>query len=542
LKPSAPTTSSPTVDSLCAPPAAQSFWRAWRWWLAPATLALILALLFIDPFIGDWDGLDYTVLALRGQPSSMGLGRSLFIYWNHALYTLFHTLFGLKAENAYLLFKYAVVASGPLAIIACWTLARDLTHRVETATIAALLVAVSPAFIVYSGQVMTDVPSLLLLAVALIIHLRGLRGGPGGVWMVLAGAALLGVGANVRESVLFYAPWLVIAPFVCGWRLGRREIITIALSVLVFLIFASGIFAYLFIADVSQFRASWHGWRESMRAESARHPVTIRNALPFMVYFFAVAPLVLVALPVAAFREWRARGFSPRLALAGVGLWANLLLVFNYSTTVNWRYFLTGLPALTPLVASYFIEEQTAMWGDVRRAFMSVVLGIAFIAIIFSIYMKPTSREHIMKRALTKDYGARLAHVPRDAVVIAGGQTVAVTYWRGIGTGEWEAIGTGGGWPGAELVPVIETYLQNGRRVFLDADPRWWSPCGWQREETRQLVQLESRFRFRRVSDTIYEIRPSTDETANDAPNLKSLLPENRPAEVEKCARFEKLK
>jgi Dolichyl-phosphate-mannose-protein mannosyltransferase len=537
LKPSVPTTSSPTIDE--RPSAAQSFWPAWRWWLAPALVALALALLFLDPFIGDWDGLDYTVLALRGQPSSMALGRALFIYWNHALYTLSHTLFGLRAEDAYLLFKYAVVATSPLAIIACWTLARDLTGRIEVATISALLVAVSPVFIIYSGQVMTDVPSVLLLAVALIIHLRGLRARR--LWMMLMGAAIFGASVNVRESVAFYAPWLVIAPFVCGWRLGRREMAMIALSILTFAVFAFGVFAYLFLMDVGGFQASWHGWRESMRAESARHPVTIRNARPFMIYFFAVAPMVVVALPVAAFKEWRARGFSLLLALAGVGLWANLLLFFNYSTAVNWRYFLTGLPALTPLAASYFIDEQTARWRNERRAFISVVLGIAFISILFSIYMKPTSREHIMKRALTKDYGARLAHVPRDAVVMAGGQTVAVTYWRGVGLGEWDAIGTGGGWPGDRLATVIETYLRDGRRVFLDADPRWWSPCGWQLEETREIVQLESRFRFRHVSDTIYEIRPLVDDTARDAPNLKALLPENRPAEVKKCAALDKL-
>src|SRR5918997_1335829 len=86
----------------------------------------------------------------------------------------------------------------PLSIIACWTLARDLTHRVETATIAARLVAISPVFVVYSGQVMTDVPSVLLLTIALIIHLRGLKARR--LWMVLAGAALFGAGVNVREN------------------------------------------------------------------------------------------------------------------------------------------------------------------------------------------------------------------------------------------------------------------------------------------------------------------------------------------------------
>ena len=469
----------------------------------------------------------------------MALGRALFIFANRALYSAAHAVFGLRPENAYLLFKYAVVAESPLAIIACWTLARDVAGRVETATIAALLVAVSPAFIIYSGQVMTDVPSVLLLAVALAIHLRGLRSRRW--WMVLLGAGLLGASANVRETAVFYAPWLILAPFACGWKLRRREVIMIALSVAIFLICAFGIFAYLFLADVGGFRVSWQGWRESMRAESARHPITIRNALPFMIYFFAVAPMVVVALLVAAFKEWRARGFSILLTLAATGLWANLLLFFNYSTTVNWRYFLTGLPALTPLVADYLLREQTARWGNLRRAFVSVVLGIAFITIVFSIYMKPTSREHILKRALTKDYITRLSLLPHDAVVMAGGQTVAVTYWRGIGLGDWEAIGTGGGWPGAQLAQVIETYLASGRRVFLDADPRWWSPCGWQREETREIAHLESLFRFKRVSETIYEMRPLTDAAARDTPNLKELLPENRPAEVKKCAALDKL-
>jgi hypothetical protein len=515
-------------------------WRsAWRWWLAPALVSLTLALLFADPFIGDWDGLDYTVLALRGQPSSMALGRTLFIFENHALYRLAHSIFGLQPENAYLLFKYLVVVESPLAVIACWTLARDLTRSPQAATIAALLIGVSPAFVIYSGQVMTDVPSVLLLSLALVIHLRGLTGRRS--WMVLMGAALLGAGANMRETILFYAPWLVIAPFVCGWKPRRREGFMIALSIALFLVCAFGIFAYLYFADVGGFRASWYGWRESMRMESARHPVTIRNLIPFVAYFFVIAPIVVIALPWAAFKEWRTRGFSPPLALAATGLWANLLLFFNYSTTINWRYFLTGLPALVPLVADYLLRAQTSWLGDVRRAFKSLLLLIALITLVLSLVMRPTNREYIAKRALTKDYGARLGLVPRDAVVMAGAQTVAVTYWRAIGMGEWDVIGTGGGWPGAQLASVIETYLRGGRRVFLDADPRWWSPCGWQREETRQLVQLESRFRFRRISETIYEIRPMTDETANDAPHLQTLLPENRPAEVRKCPVLDKL-
>src|SRR5712692_7333868 len=145
--------------------AASSFWRAWMWWLPPAFMALALVLYFIDPFIGDWDGLDYTMLSLTGYPSSMALGRNLFIFGNHALYELAHALFKVQPENAYLIFKYAVVAQAPLAVIVFWVLARDVTASVYSATIAALSIALSPIFVLYGGQVMTDIPSVLLLVV-----------------------------------------------------------------------------------------------------------------------------------------------------------------------------------------------------------------------------------------------------------------------------------------------------------------------------------------------------------------------------------------
>jgi hypothetical protein len=355
------------------------------------------------------------------------------------------------------------------------------------------------------------------------VYLRGVSHDR--LWLMLAGAAILGAGVNVRETIGFYAPWLIAAPLACGCLWGRREVTRVALSIIVFLFVALVPFSLWFWSDFEGYRAAWYGWREAMRAESARHPVTIRNLLPFVAYFFVVSPITVVALPFAAFKEWRSRGFSPLLALAATGLWANLLLFFNYSTTVNWRYFLTGLPALAPLVAAYLMRVQTARAGDARRAFTSVVLFIAFVTVVLSLVMKPTNREYIERRALTKDYGARLALLPRDAVVMAGGQTVAVNYWRGLGAGEWESIGTGSGWPGAQLRAVIETYLKSGRRVFLDADPRWWSDTGWQLSETRTLVNIEPRFRFRRISNTIYEIRPTNDQTANDRPDLQRLLP-----------------
>jgi len=515
-----------------------SFWRAWRWWVPPTVLGTILVVYFIDPFIGDWDGLDYTMLSVAGYPSSMALGRNLFIFGNHLIYQLAHRLFQVPLEDAYLVFKYAVVVQAPLALAACWVLARDVSRSVHTATLATLLLAFSPVFVLYSGQVMTDVPSVLLLAIALIIHLRGLQRDR--LIMTLVGAGLLGFGMNLRETLGFYAPWLILAPFIFGRGHSFRHTASrVFLSLVVFAVGAFGWFAYWFISD-PHYRWIWFGWRESMAQESARHPITVRNLWPYVMYFFISAPVAFVAMPFAIISEKRAtrwRSVSPLLLLGLVGLFANLLLFLNYSTAVNWRYFLTGLPAIAPLSAHFLLRKLAPKVNGLNNALLVCALAVVTFAVVFGIYIRPVSREYIIRRAMSKEYRQQLTNVPRDAVMISGSQTIAVTYWKAMGLGDWKTIGTGGGWPGDQLIPEIRSYLNSGKRVFLDADPQWWLPCGWQRDEIPAIVDLQNHFAFRRVTETIYELRPLNEPDARDLPNLKSLLPENRPEDMKKCKR-----
>jgi len=489
-------------------------------------------LYFVDPFIGDWDGMDYTILSIAGYPSSMALGRNLFIFTNHTLFVIGQKIFGVQPEQAYLIFKYAVVAQVPLAVIACWILAKSVSKSVYTATTAALLVVFSPVFVLYGGQVMTDVPSVLLLTLAIIIHLKGVT--EHRIWLVLAGAAVLGLGVNLRETIGFYLPWLLLSPFALGWKLKRREILFVGLSCLVFFILAFGWFGYWMLSD-PHYRWSWDGWRESMREESARHPVSISNIIPFAIYLFITAPLVCLTLFFSPWLEWRSRKLSPMLVLWLVSFVADLLLFFNYSTTVNWRYFLTGLPGLAPLGAHWLLRLLAVPLRTLRLAFAACIVLIVILAGTFGLWIRPVSYEFIERRAMSREYKHLLAQVPPDAVMISGAQTIAVTYWASIGAGHWETIGTGGGWPGDKLFSVIEDYLSQGRRVFLDADQRWWLVCSWQRGEIPAVVSLEHHFRFRRVSETIFELRPLSDTEANDKPELKRLLPENRPEDAKKC-------
>jgi hypothetical protein len=502
------------------------------YWLLPALAGFALTLVYLSPFIGDWDGLDYTVASIRGEPSSMALGRALFTLTNHGLYAIAHKLFGVPPEHAYLIFKFAVVAQMPLAIIACWALARDLTGSRESATVASLLVALSPMMVIYGGQVMTDVPSVFLSATALAIHLRGLQTKKPA--LVFAGAIVLGLAVNMRETAGLYFSWLVFAPFVLGWKFNRQTLTTVLASLLLFGFFAVGIFV-LWYATHAGYRATWHVWAESSQNEAARHPLQLANLKPFFVYLFLASPLVLIALPFAIWREFRAHRWSLMLLAAFCGLFADAMLFFNYSTIINWRYFLTGLPAMAPLAGDYFFRSQTEKLKSPRRGFVTAIAGVLVIAVAMGFLFRPRSSEYLNRLALAKDYKATLDLLPRDAVVMAGAQTVAVTYWRGIGLGQWEHIGTGAGFPAGNLQGKIEEHLRAGRRVFLDIDPRWWQPCSWQAAEIRELVSIESHFHFKKVAPTVFEVRPITDASAQNQPNLPGLLPENRSEEVKKC-------
>jgi hypothetical protein len=338
----------------------------------------------------------------------------------------------------------------------------------------------------------------------------------------------------MRETAGLYVVWLVFAPFIAGWKSNRRTAATVIVSLVLFALFALGIFTLWYLTHVD-YRTTWHVWAESSQNEAARHPLQLANLKPFFVYLFLASPLVFVALPWAMWREFRAHRSSLLLLAALSGLFADAMLFFNYSTIINWRYFLTGLPVMAPIAGDFFFRSQTEKLKTTRRGFITAIAGVVVIAIAMGFLFRPRSNEYLNRLALAKDYKATLELLPRDAVVIAGAQTVAVTYWRGIGVGQWEHIGTGAGFPAGKLRAKIEEALGAGRRVFLDIDPRWWQPCSWQAAEIREMISIEPYFHFKKVAATIYEIRPVEDASANDQPQLEKLSPRNRPEDLKKC-------
>ncbi|HYP00521.1 MAG TPA: hypothetical protein VER76_10065, partial [Pyrinomonadaceae bacterium] len=143
------------------------------------------------------------------------------------------------------------------------------------------------------------------------------------------------------------------------------------------------------------------------------------------------------------------------------------MLLANYSVVINGRFQLSGLPALAPISAAYLLRRTSQRTQSARRGFVYACALVGVVALLTGSIVYVFAARTLANHALTKEYRARLAQLPVDAVVMAGGQTVAVNYYRGLGYGRWDTIGTGGGWPGAKLTHQIEWHLRQGHRVFV---------------------------------------------------------------------------
>jgi hypothetical protein len=120
-----------------------------------------------------------------------------------------------------------------------------------------------------------------------------------------------------------------------------------------------------------------------------------------VVLYFISAPLVFLTNLFAPVLEWRKRRMSPMLLLWSVAFFANLLLFFNYSTTVNWRYFLTGLPGIVPLGAFWLLQVLEKRVGTERRALFACSFLLAALAVTFYVFVRPVSYEFIQRRAIS---------------------------------------------------------------------------------------------------------------------------------------------
>jgi len=202
-----------------------------RWILAVATLvAAASRLLSLPRTPWDWDELlfmqaldRYNVALHNPHPP----GFPLYIFAAKVIRKLgfgnFHALQALS------------VIAAMLIVPAMFFLCRALAMRFSTSLSAALILAFFPNVWFYGGAALSDVPSMVLVIVAVALLLRG---------NLLLGAMALGIAAGFRPQNLLigFAPLLLAA-----WREKRRAVVAAAILAV--------------IAGVSYGGAAWlTGW------------------------------------------------------------------------------------------------------------------------------------------------------------------------------------------------------------------------------------------------------------------------------------------
>lgn len=456
-----------------------------------------LAWIFQDRYITDWDGYDYTVCAVRGLPSALGLGRSLFIGYNHLLWQAFSRLDLIRLEEAHLLLRYgAMVLSGP-AIAGTYALTRELTQDRLAALSAGVLFAISPVYITYSGRPMSEIPGFFILNWSLWLLVRSLHSGK--IWQVMLAAGLIGLSANVREVALFYFPFIVLATRAAGWKLrtglsGLLMALTMAFSGMAFWTYQRG---DLYLNEVTT-------WFRLSANERGLHPVTLRNFALFGDYSYNCSVAIVFLVPIAIALLWSRRERRPLLWLGLCGLLADVTLLMNHDLSVNPRYLLVGMVGLTPLCGWGLAElfRRSAWQATVLTGGLACLTLVNFVETSNEIYWQ---ERHALAAA---SYLKSIESFPWNSGFIVGARSPLVNFYAGIGARPtWRTISPGAGWPDERIGEAIEEMLLAGRIVFVDFDPEIWQhgARGFSREALG-LRQIREEFELQFISHSMFRI------------------------------------
>lgn len=466
-------------------------------WIPLALLSWRLAWRFQDPYISDWDGFDYTVLSVQNLPSALGLGRALFLGYNHLLWLIADALFNVPVESAHLVFRYGVIAQAGPAVVGAYALFKELTANRWAAAAGALILAASPFYITYSGRVMSEIPAFLLLSWSMWWMFRSLRMGRRGAF--LAAAFLVGASANLREFAVFYL-WIIplAAYFYKGWlKIGAAALALAVLGAL-----AGPSFWALYRPDF--YLPSVINWWQLSLRERQLHNATADNFFFIRTFSYQCSVAATLIAPFALAFLARRPGLWGLKLLAAAGLFSDLILIFNHDLAVNPRYLLTGLLGLAA-VSGWGMAELARWRAEMAGAVALVVAGLSIGAFI---QFGKENYDQVWNARQARRYLSRIEMLPEDAVFIAGSRTPLVHFYANLGArSKWKAIPAGSGWPDERLGEVIDGHLREGRAVYVDFDRAlWYLGAREKPREWKGLEMIRREYRLERVSEELHRI------------------------------------
>jgi len=481
-------------------------------WLPLACLSWWLAWKYQDRFISDWDGFDYTAYTIEGEPSALGLGRALFLGYNHLLWRVAHRWLNWPPEQAHLILRYGAIALAGPAVTGVYALCKELTASRWAAFFGALIFAASPFFITYSGRAMSEVPAFAMLGFSLWWMVRSLRlGRMGGFFFA---AFLIGFSANIREFAIFYFPFIPLAARFYGlkWRYGMAALAVAVVAALAGMMFWTWHDGKLYWATVGT-------WYRLSAQERRVHPVTVKNFWFLAEYAFNCSTAVAMLTPLALVWLGSKRTLRPLLMLGLCGLAADLVLLANHDLPVNPRYLLTGLLGLAA-VCGWALAALLRL--HLLRGAL-ILLGLAALTKATYNYEAKELYDAEWNAHRSLAYIAQVEKLPWNSGFIVGLHSPLIHFLQGVGAHPyWKAIAPGAPWPDEKLDAAIQDYFYAGRIVYVDFDPELWQSGA--RENSREAAGLEKikrEYNLEWIHDSFYRIvekRSVSPAAAHSAP------------------------
>ena len=446
----------------------------------------VLAVIFSNPFMGQWDSFDYVTKALRHQVSDLAFGRPLFLGIIRVAWEGAQPL-GVSQEHA---FRVAQGVVWVFAIfgLACFYYCVKRIGGVRLALLGVAWLATTPMYVAYSGMVMTEVPSLacLLAAVALLLLWQRSRR----LSQLVLSALLFAAGIQIREQLITAAavfPLMILLDRGLTWR---QRITAVLLHTGIYILGVLAVLALVMRMD-PEFWRRVQGWAAVLPIRT--HGLG-KQLLYLLGFAFVNGGLSLLGL-LLTWRRW-AKVAPVRALVSGMALLPLLTLLPNADLRIQPRYELIAVPAfvLAALVGLKLMQAEEK--SPARRILLGVVLlgHLSFFVGGMAVLVR-FNRLSLERKARVETL---LASAPRNAAFVGGAYTPILGFYQQSGIRpDWDVIRSGWEWNRESLPERINRELVANRRVFYLSDARVWD---YLRGEQADVEALRSKFRFVRVA------------------------------------------
>jgi hypothetical protein len=468
-------------------------------------LAFYLYMAGSAPFLGQWDSYDYLKQIVTHQFSSLGIGRPVFIGYNVILWESLRKLCHLDQLRVEIVVMFGIVLFGVLGI---WIFQR-LVQKVlpdSDCRMAAIALAISPIYMVYSGFIMTEVPMLVLLMASALAIWKNCN--KPSIWRDVAGGVLFGLAVGMREQALTLgAAYLWIL-----WC--QRQSAALRLKSIILFCLAAGTITVapavaFYLHDSVAFLDRIHTWVGILPTGSAQTRI---NAEASLLFAFIVCPGAWIALAGAGIYHWikKRQGNSggARLIIMPIShpVWGFiccialpiLILWRDADVQMHPRYLILILPASVIFCVALFRRWIPSKKGFIVWAILQVMfLGLTIVAL--SPYRQTQTDKMNFAQIIRKS-------VPDEGLIISGNLSPLLDYYRGIGVRpQWQILWSGWDWDINTVDVKISEAWNNSIPVYLSTLPLGWS---YFEREFLEVYSLFKDCRKEKIAPNLYRIYP----------------------------------